>query len=144
MPHRVRLPALEGCNAHPMPQPASATTRRKFHSTSSQKLAVDMGPHLQFIMSLKQRWGHQGCLCGQKETKQIYYLHTRPSCIKGTICLVEPTHACSGWRLTSLALAAVPPQVPQTFLEVLQSWGNTWLWDNILIVGGLNWLHKAI
>ena len=58
--------------------------------------------------------------------------------------MVIPTHACGGWRLTYLAPAAIPPSVPQSFLEVLQSWGNTWLWDNILIVGEFNWLHKAI
>ncbi len=56
----------------------------------------------------------------------------------------EPTHACGGWRLTSSAPAATPPSIPQLFLEVLQSWGNTWLWDNTSIVGGFNWLNKAI
>jgi hypothetical protein len=29
-------------------------------------------------------------------------------------------------------------------MDVLYSWGNTWLWDNISIAGGYNWLHKAI
>jgi hypothetical protein len=29
-------------------------------------------------------------------------------------------------------------------MEVLYSWGNTWLWDNISMAGGCNWLHKAI
>jgi hypothetical protein len=29
-------------------------------------------------------------------------------------------------------------------MEVLYSWGNTWLWDNILMVGGCDWLHEAI
>ncbi len=43
-----------------------------------------------------------------------------------------------------MAPAAIPPSIPQMLLEVLQSWGNTWLWDNILIMGGFNWLHKAI
>jgi hypothetical protein len=71
-----------------------------------------------------------------RKPNRFHYLHTRPSCIKGTICLVKPTHACGGWRPTSSALAAILPPAPQTFLEELQSWGNTWLWDN--------WLHKAI
>jgi hypothetical protein len=65
-------------------------------------------------------------VAGQKQ-KRFHYLYTRSSCSKGTICLVEPTHACSGWRLTSSALAEIPPSVPQLFLEVLQSWCNTWL-----------------
>jgi hypothetical protein len=29
-------------------------------------------------------------------------------------------------------------------MEVLHSWGNTWLWDNLSIVGGFDWLHQAI
>jgi hypothetical protein len=29
-------------------------------------------------------------------------------------------------------------------MEVLYSWGNTWLWDNILMAGGCDWLHEAI
>jgi hypothetical protein len=29
-------------------------------------------------------------------------------------------------------------------MEVLYSWGNTWLWDNISMAGGCDWLHKAI
>jgi hypothetical protein len=29
-------------------------------------------------------------------------------------------------------------------MEVLHSWGNTWLWDNLLIIGGFEWLHEAI
>ena len=82
-------------------------------------------------------------VAGWKPTR-FHYSCTRPSCNKGTICLVKPTHACGGWQLTSLALATIPPSKPESFLEVLQPWGNTWLWDNILIMGGFNWLHKAI
>jgi hypothetical protein len=29
-------------------------------------------------------------------------------------------------------------------VEVLHSWRNTWLWDNLLIIGGFEWLHEAI
>ncbi len=29
-------------------------------------------------------------------------------------------------------------------MEVLYLWGNMWLWDNILMAGGCNWLHEAI
>jgi hypothetical protein len=43
-----------------------------------------------------------------------------------------------------LVLAAIQLPVPQTLLEVLQAWGNTWLWDNLSIAGRFNWLHEAI
>jgi hypothetical protein len=45
---------------------------------------------------------------------RFHYSYTRPSCNKGTIHLVEPTHACGGWRLTSSALAAILPSIPQS------------------------------
>ncbi len=79
-----------------------------------------------------------------RKPNRFHYSHTRPSGINGTVCSVEPNHANGGWRLTSLALAAILTPTPQTFLDVLHSWGNTWLWDNILITGGFNWLHEAI
>ena len=79
-----------------------------------------------------------------RKPNRFHYSHTRPSGINSTVCLVEPTHASSGWWLTSLALAAILTPTPQTFLDVLHSWGNTWLWDNISITGGFNWLHEAI
>ncbi len=40
--------------------------------------------------------------------------------------------------------ASVPPPSPQNFLEVLQSWGNTWLLEHLSITGGFNLLHEAI
>jgi hypothetical protein len=60
---------------------------------------------------------------------------------------VEPTHAGQvggGWRLTSRAQEATPAPAPQTFMDVLYSWGNRWLWDNISMAGGYDWLHEAI
>jgi hypothetical protein len=82
--------------------------------------------------------GTKDVFVARQKPNRFHNLYTRPSCNKGTICLVKPTHACGGWWPTSLALAATPPSVPQLFLEVLQSQGNIWLWDNILIVGGFN------
>jgi hypothetical protein len=29
-------------------------------------------------------------------------------------------------------------------MDVLQSWGNTWLWENISMAGGYDWLLEAI
>jgi hypothetical protein len=37
-----------------------------------------------------------------------------------------------------------PPQTPRTFLEVLHSWGNTWLWANLSISGGADWIQDAV
>jgi hypothetical protein len=83
----------------------------------------------------------------EKKPNRFYYTETWPYTGRGILCLAEPTNAGAvggGWRLTSLAKEATPPQTPWMFMEVLYSWGNTWLWDNILMAGGCNWLHEAI
>ena len=33
---------------------------------------------------------------------------------------------------------------PATFLEVLKSWGNTWLWENMTVSGGTEWIQHSI
>jgi hypothetical protein len=83
----------------------------------------------------------------ERKPNRFYYSETRPYTGQGIICSVEPTHAGrvrGGWRLTSLAQEATPAPTPKLFMDVLYSWGNTWLWDNISIAGGYDWLHKAI
>ena len=98
-----------------------------------------------------------GCLCrasdnkatedafvADKKPNRFHFSHTRPFSGQGTTCSVEPTHTGGGWRLTSVASMATTTPAPQTFLDVLYSWGNTWLCDNISITGGFEWLHKAI
>jgi hypothetical protein len=82
-----------------------------------------------------------------KKPNRFHYLETRPSTRHGTICSVEPTHAGQvqgGWRLTSLGQEATGAPAPQTFMDVLRSWGNTWLWEIISMAGGYNWVHEAI
>jgi len=101
-----------------------------------------------------------GCLCRSsndggaedvfrpaKKPNRFYYTETRAYTGGGILCSAEPTHAGAdggGWRLTSVATEATPPKAPQTFMEMLRSWGNTWLWDNVMMVGGSDWLPEAI
>ncbi len=83
----------------------------------------------------------------EKKPNRFYYTETWPYTGQGILCSAKPTHAGAvggGWRLTSLAKEATPPQTPRTFMEVLCLWGNTWLWDNILMAGECDWLHKVI
>jgi hypothetical protein len=85
-------------------------------------------------------------LAGRKPNR-FYYSETRPSTRGGNICSVEPTHAGQvqgGWRLTSVAQAATPAPPPHTFMDVLLSWGNTWLWDNLSFTGEHGWINEAI
>jgi hypothetical protein len=90
---------------------------------------------------------HKDVFRPEKKPNRFYYSETRTYTGQGIICSVEPTHAGQirgGWRLTSQAQEATPAQTHKTFMDVLYSWGNTWLWDNILMAGGHNWLHEAI
>ncbi len=46
--------------------------------------------------------------------------------------------------MTSLAQEINPALAPWTIMDVLQSWGNTWLWENISMARGYDWLHETI
>ena len=60
------------------------------------------------------------------------------------VCSVQQTIDDNQWRLLSTAPMAPMPQAPRTFLKVLQSWGNTWLWDDLTISWDANWICHAI
>ena len=40
----------------------------------------------------------------------------------------------------------MPPQItqPETFMDVLQEWGCTWMWEGMRLTGDDNWLEEAI
>ena len=48
------------------------------------------------------------------------------------------------WRLLSTTPMAEVAEPPATFLEVLKSWGNTWLWENMTVSGGTEWIQHSI
>ncbi len=33
---------------------------------------------------------------------------------------------------------------PSTFWEVIRDWGNTWMWDNLSIMGNFDWIAASI
>ncbi len=33
---------------------------------------------------------------------------------------------------------------PTSFWDVVESWGDTWLWDNLKITGNIGWIAVAI
>jgi hypothetical protein len=75
-----------------------------------------------------------------------YYLysHSQPCRVQDTLCSVQPTLEGEHWRLFSLVPSNRPIPAPSTFLKVLQSWGNTWLWEHMSVSGGMEWLNKSI
>ena len=69
----------------------------------------------------------------------------KQACTKlNVICSVQRTIDDNQRHLLSTAPAASSPQAPCTFIEVLKSWGNTWLRDNLTVSGGVDWIRQAI
>ncbi len=79
-----------------------------------------------------------------RKPNQFTYSHSQPSCVHKTICLVQPTLEGDHWHLLSMAPCATQNPAPSLFLEVLQSWGNTWLWEHMYVSGGVAWLEQSI
>jgi hypothetical protein len=72
------------------------------------------------------------------------YSHSQQLQEHGAICSVQPTLDGEHWHLLSTATNAAQIPVPSLFLEVLQSWGHTWLWEHMAVYGGVEWLEHAI
>ena len=66
-----------------------------------------------------------------------------PSEEKGDIYSIKRVdHTVIGVRSTA---KPVPPAVdPSLFWDVVKGWGQTWLWENLIISGDLDWLAEAI
>jgi hypothetical protein len=72
------------------------------------------------------------------------YSHSQPRRDHDVICSVQPSLEGEHWCLLSLAMSILQYPTPSLFLEVLQSWGNTWLWEHMTVHGGVAWLEQAI
>jgi hypothetical protein len=79
-----------------------------------------------------------------RKPNPFHYSHSQSREHLNTVCLVQPTLEGEHWRLLSTAQTADVDPTPTTFLEVLESWGNTWLWDNMSVSGGTEWIHQSI
>ncbi len=52
-----------------------------------------------------------------------------------------------GLAVYSVVSSCTGPPVPAPLLDfwsVIESWGNTWLWDNLMIRGDISWLANSI
>ena len=61
---------------------------------------------------------------------------------RGRLCSVMSSS--SGYRIVSTADSSIPAPVPSTFVDVLRDWGCTWLWNDLDITGGFDWVADAI
>ena len=79
-----------------------------------------------------------------RKPNRFHHLRYQPASHHNTICLEEPTLGGEGWRLTSSEPLVGPSQAPTSFLDVLRSWGNTWIWEHLQVSGGELWIHDSI
>jgi hypothetical protein len=75
-------------------------------------------------------------ISGSKPNR-FHYLHSQLQSNHQVVCSVKPTLEGEHWQLLSTAPCATPTTLPQTFLEVLETWGNTWLWEHMTVTGGV-------
>ncbi len=43
-----------------------------------------------------------------------------------------------------VATHTVRPEPLSNFIDVLKGWGHTWIWDNLKVTGGTDWIAQAI
>ena len=70
-----------------------------------------------------------------RKPNRFHHLRCQPASHLRTICSVEPTLGGEGWHLTSSEPLVRPYQAPTSFLNILRSWGNTWLWEHLQVSG---------
>ncbi len=97
---------------------------------------VRMIPHFD-SPTMMEKQKEEVYILGRK-LNRFHYLHSQPRSNHCIICSVQPTLEGEHWRLLSTAPCAAPATLPQTFLEVLEMWGNTWLWEHMTVTGGVS------
>jgi hypothetical protein len=61
----------------------------------------------------------------------------------GEICMVKDV------ALGVISVSSHTPRSPEkealsSFWSIVESWGNTWMWDNLQITGDIGWIAEAI
>ena len=62
---------------------------------------------------------------------------------RGILCSVDMLEP-GMYRILSKAHEACPPSAPANFVEVLKEWKCMWLWKDMSITGGVDWIAEAI
>ena len=79
-----------------------------------------------------------------KKPNRFHFSHSQWRGQLHTVCLVQTMMDGEHWRLLSTTPMAEPEKTPTSFLAVLELWGNTWLWDNMSVSGGTEWIQHSI
>ncbi len=63
--------------------------------------------------------------------------------MQGALATVEESTPGT-MKVCSVASPSICPIPPADFLDVLRGWGQTWIWDNLKVTGGTDWVAQAI
>ncbi len=63
--------------------------------------------------------------------------------MKGDVATVEEVTP-GIWKVCSVAIHTVRPVPPSNFINILKCWGHTWIWNDLKVSGGTDWLAQAI
>ena len=80
----------------------------------------------------------------RKKPNRFHFSHSQHKGELRSVCSVQPTLDGQHWQLLSTTPTAADAQTPTIFLEVLESWGSMWLWENMTVSGGMEWIHHSI
>ena len=69
------------------------------------------------------------------ETEGVDIVNSKES----LLCSVEYTNVDKIYRLSTTA-EEISSEWPESFLDVLEEWGCTWLWDDMKLTGDTEWL----
>jgi hypothetical protein len=47
-------------------------------------------------------------------------------------------------KVCSVAYPPISPVPPVNFLDIIRGWGQTWIWEDLKVTGGTNWIAQAI
>jgi hypothetical protein len=74
------------------------------------------------------------------------YTHIRTSrsgIMRGDMATVEDGRPGMK-KVCSVVPPPIRPIAPTNFLDVLRRWGQTWIWDELKVTGGTDWIAQAI
>jgi hypothetical protein len=116
------LSICPSCSRTPQVGCFMASTHKIWHWTWSEEEATLHHLHKEGIT--------EDVFVSGKRLNCYNYSYSQPANKHNMICSVEPTLGNGSWHLTYSVPHTNPVPAPESFLEVLQSLGNTWLWGH--------------
>jgi hypothetical protein len=91
-------------------------------------------------------WQHGDQVDVYGHVRRGQYKRIRTSCsgrMQGAVATVEEVMP-GMMKVCSVAYPPIRSVTPANFLDILRGWGKTWIWDNLKVTGGTDWIAQAI